>query len=181
MTRRLLAVAAIMLIATGVVLFGVQTTQAQATLSDEQRERIRTNCVTIKNTLNQLKVSDALLRVNRGQIYESMSSKLMDNFNARVSNNNLDNHGLVAVSSGYDSALNNFRSDYQTYERQLSSATRIDCTEDPDGFHFAIQNARTLREEVNSDVQRLHEYIDDYRSAVNDFRLNFERTNGEDE
>lgn len=180
MTHRIFAVAAILFIATGVVYLGVQSVQAQATLSEEQRERIRTNCVTIKNTLNQLKVSDALLRVNRGQIYESMSSKLMDNFNARVSNNNLDNRGLVAVSSGYDSALNNFRSDYQAYERQLSSAIRIDCSQDPDAFHFAIENTRALRQEVNDDVQRLHEYIDDYRAAVNDFRLNFERTSEEE-
>lgn len=179
MTHRLLAIVAILLLATSLVFVSVQSVKAQVTLSPDQRERIRSNCLTIKNTLNQLKVSDALLRVNRGQMYESMSSKLMDNFNTRISSNSFDNRGLVAVSSGYDTALNKFRSDYQAYERQLATAIRIDCSQDPDAFHFAIENGRALRLAVNADVQRLHQYINDYRAAVNDFRLNFERTSGD--
>lgn len=147
-------------------------------LSAEQTGRISANCLSIKGSLNQLHASDALLRVNRGQIYESVGSKLMGNFNARLSNNSLDNKGLVVVANEYQTALTTFRSDYQAYEKQLSVAIKIDCTKDPTGFHTALEDARTKRGLVHADVVHLNEYIHDYRSAVNDFMLNFERVTG---
>lgn len=149
-----------------------------ADLTDEQLVRISANCITIKSSLNQLHVSDALLRVNRGQIYESMGTKLMNNFNNRLGNSSLDNKGVSAVTDSYQTALATFRTDYIAYEQQLSAAMRIDCAKDPSAFHDSIANARIKRAKVHTDVLRLHEYIDDYRSAINDFMLNFERVTG---
>ncbi len=168
------------LIAT-IVLSGVvvRDSFAQTDLTDEQLKKISANCVSIKNTLNQLHASDALLRVNRGQIYEAMATKLMDRFNGRLSSNKLDATGTTAVTTSYRSALDTFRVDYQSYERQMSAAIRIDCDKKPAEFHAAIEDARTKREKVHTDVLRLHQYIDDYRSAVNDFYINFERVSGE--
>lgn len=158
---------------------GVFTNKSQAAeLSDEQKVRIQANCLSIKGSLNQLHASDALLRVNRGQIYESVGSKLMNNFNSRLSNNGLDNKGLVAVANQYQTALTNFRLNYQTYERQLSLAMKIDCTKEPTAFYNALETARAKRAIVHADVGKLNQYIDDYRSAVNDFMLNFERVTG---
>lgn len=149
-----------------------------ASLSDEQLGRISANCLSIKGSLNQLHVTDALLRVNRGQIYESVGAKLMGNFNSRLGSNGLDNKGLVAVTNSYQAALATFRTDYQAYERQLSVAIGIDCVKEPESFHYALQDARTKRTKLNTDVQRLYQYIDDYRSSVDDFMLNFERVTG---
>lgn len=148
------------------------------TLSADQITHIQTNCLSIKGSLNQLHASDALLRVNRGQIYESMGAKLMGNFNSRLDNNGLDNKGLVSVANEYQTALATFRTDYQAYEQQLSAAIKIDCTKDPTSFHSALGNARTMRSTVHGDITHLNQYIDDYRSAVNDFMLNFERVTG---
>lgn len=147
-------------------------------LTNDQISRISANCLSIQGSLNQLHASDALLRVNRGQIYESMGSKLMGNFNARLRNNGLDSKGLVVVSDEYQTALSTFRNDYQTYERQLSTAIRTDCTKDQVGFHTALQDARVKRAIVHDDILHLNQYIDDYRSAVNDFMLNFQRVTG---
>jgi hypothetical protein len=155
---------------------GVQTAQAQsAALTSEQVERIKSNCTSIKSTLNQLHVSDALLRVNRGQVYESLAAKLMDPFNARLSNNRLDAKATSAVTSSYRNALDSFRNDYRAYEEKLSSAIRIDCTNQPELFYTTVEQARTNRTKVHDDVLKLSRYIDDYRSAVDDFLLNFER------
>lgn len=157
---------------------GFTATSAQSILSDEQLQRISNNCVSIKNTLNQLHATDALLRVNRGQVYEAMSTKLMDRFNSRLTSNNLDAVGTTAVTNSYKNALATFRTDYQAYERQLSAAIKIDCDQKPAEFHAATQDAREKRDKVHQDVIRLHQYIDDYRSAVNDFLINFERVTG---
>lgn len=160
-------------------MIGVRSVSAQATLTDQQLGQISANCLSIKNVLNQLHANDALLRVNRGQIYEAMSTKLMERFNARLNSNNLDSTGTQAVTNSYRAALATFRADYQAYERQLSAAIRVDCDQHPADFHAAIEDARTKRAKVHTDVIRLHQYIDDYRSAVSDFLINFERVSGE--
>lgn len=156
--------------------FAAQTAHAQSTtLSQEQIEHIRSNCVTIKSTLSQLHASDALLRVNRGQMYESMVSKLMDPFNSRLSNNRLDAKATSVVTTGYRTSLDAFRTDYKNYEEKLSKAIRIDCANDPQALYTAVEEARVLRAKVHEDVLKLHRSIDDFRSAVGDFLLNYER------
>ncbi|HEY8992986.1 MAG TPA: hypothetical protein VIM37_04025 [Candidatus Microsaccharimonas sp.] len=157
--------------------FAIQNSHAED-LSSDQTGRIQANCLSIKGSLNQLHASDALLRVNRGQIYESVGTKLMSSFNSRLSNNSLDNKGLVVVTNQYQTALTTFRSDYQAYEQQLSATIRIDCSKEPTNFHNALLDARVKRDIVHTDVTHLNQYIDDYRSAVNDFMINFDRVTG---
>lgn len=172
------ALSALVTVAALAVFFGLfaQTAHAQSTaLTAEQVQHIKSNCTSIKSTLNQLHVSDALLRVNRGQVYESMATKLMDPFNSRLSSNRLDAKATSAVTTNYRTALDTFRSDYKDYEEKISSALRIDCSSQPELFYTTIEQARVLRVKVHSDVNKLHRYIDDYRSAVGDFLLNYER------
>lgn len=169
---RFAVVAAIVVAAT----LGIKSiANAQAVLSEKQLESIQTNCLSIKNTLDQLHASDALLRVNRGQLYESMSTRIMDRFNTRVSSNGFDAKGLLAVTKNYTNTLESFRIDYQAYERQLSLTLKIDCQKDPAVFYRSVMEARSRRAAVYDEVIRLHRYIDDYKSAANDFLLNFER------
>ena len=158
-------------------MFGTSVVQAQAVgiLSDEQKQKIVDNCVSIKNSLNQLHVSDALLRVNRGQIYESLSSKFMDRFNSRLDNNSLDNKSMLTVTGNYRTQLTAFRTNYISYEQKLTAAINIDCTDKPTEFYNTVEDARTLRNTVHVDVIKLHQIIDDYRSTVGDFLLNYER------
>jgi len=173
--HRITAVIAISLAALLVAVSLTPYAAAADDLTPEQAERIKTNCVTIKSSLSQLHASDALLRVNRGQVYESMASKLMETFNGRLSSNRLDNRAMVAVTTNYRNTLTTFRTDYIAYEKKLSEAIRIDCTTQPYTFHAALQEARTLRGAVHDDVSELHLLIDDYRSSVGGFLVNFER------
>lgn len=142
-----------------------ETTQ----LSSEQQQQIKSNCQTIKSTLNQLHVSDALLRVNRGQFYESLATKLMDRFNSRLSSNGIDVVGFTAITNRYRTSLNSFRSDYQSYENQLANAIEIDCVASPQSFHDTVQAAREKRFTVHDDIKSLNQAITDYQNAVNTF------------
>ena len=173
--RRILFVAILSLLSVGLLASFAGTSAKAEDLTPDQVAHIKSNCLSIKNSLNQLHASDALLRVNRGQTYESVASRLMDNFNNRLSVNSLDNKAMTTVTSNYRSALNKFRTDYIAYEQKLSAAIRTDCVAQPNTFHSTILEARELRETVHDDVLRLHRYIDDYRSSVGDFLLNFER------
>lgn len=157
----------------------VNKVEAQAFLTDDQLARIVVNCTSAKSTLNQLHASDALLRVNRGQMYEALGSRLMNNFNIRLTSNSLDAKGLLLVTTNYRAALETFRSSYQAYEIQLSAAIKVDCAKQPAAFYVATEDAREKRAKVHEDVVKLHQYIDDYRAAVNDFFINFERVTGD--
>lgn len=173
----LIRVATVVLLAAGALLAfsSVASAQEVPRLTDEQRSRIASNCLSIKSTLAQLHASDALLRVNRGKVYESMATKLMDSFNSRLSSNRLDAKATSAVTSSYRTALNTFRVDYRLYEEKLSATLRLDCTKEPQQFYESLESARSLRKTVHEDVLKLHRYIDDYRSAVGDFLLNYKR------
>ncbi|UTX51428.1 hypothetical protein KI440_00480 [Candidatus Saccharibacteria bacterium TM7i] len=148
---------------------------ASPELSSEQRQHIRSECTQIKGSLSQLHASDALLRVNRGQVYESMTSKLMTPFNTRLSTSGLDNKAMTTHTLQYQSALVAFRNDYILYEQKTSEALRIDCGQEPARFYQAILDARDLRSTVHDDVQKLHRIINDYGDAVGDFLLNYKR------
>lgn len=140
-----------------------------APMTDAQITQIKTSCLSVKDTLAQLHANDALLRVNRGQMYESMATKLMTRFNNRVDSNHLNSKYLVAVTQDYRAALTIFRTDYQIYEESLSSALKIDCTKEPVSFYDAVADARTKRAQVHSDVIKLHQYIDQYKTAFDEF------------
>lgn len=163
---------AMAIVLSGAALWNVAAQDANIT--PQQIEQIRGNCVSLKNTLNQLHVSDALLRVNMGQRYELMSTKLMDRFNSRVSSNNLSNIGLVFVSNGYKTALDVFRSDYKTYEENLSATIKINCDSQPSAFYEAIVTARANRSQVHTDIVNLNQFIDQYQSAVIQFEQNYQ-------
>ncbi len=166
-----------MVIALTSVLFGIVSAQA-APMTDEQIGRIRTSCVSAKNTLNQLHASDALLRVNRGQLYESMSTKLMARFNSRADSNHLDTKDLTTVTQSYGTVLTTFREDYKSYEIQLATALTIDCLKEPVSFYDAVALTRTKRAQVHVDVIKLHQYIDDYKVAFDAFAANLNKTDG---
>lgn len=173
--RRISFLALAIMFLSGLALPFASTPAGAEDLTPEQTALIKANCTSIKNSLNQLHASDALLRVNRGQVYESMNANLMSTFNDRLASNKLDNKAMTTVTSSYTTQLNTFRADYIAYEQKLSSVIKIDCSSQPNTFHTALMEARTLRGKVHSDVTKLHALIDDYRLSVNDFLLNYER------
>ena len=175
--RRLIILGLLVTAVTSAGLLSTVSAQEPPT-TDAQINRIRTNCVAVKNTLTQLHVNDALLRVNRGQLYESIATKLMSSFNGRVSSNNLDASGLVTITNGYSSTLNTFRLDYQGYEQQLSAALKIDCNKEPVAFYDSVASARSKRTQVHNDVVTLNQSIDDYQTAFTTFADNFIVTSG---
>lgn len=157
-----------LIVAAVISLASVVFVRAQDTsITGQQIEKVRSNCVSTKNTLNQLHASDALLRVNRGQVYESIQTKLMDRFNSRVASSKINNDDLISITVEYGKALNKFRQDYKLYEEGLSVAIGIDCLAEPAAFYDAIALTRLKRSYVHDDVKNLNYYIDQYQLALN--------------
>ncbi len=174
MKRPLFFAAMITLTFLGVV--GVQTVvRAQDTtpMTEEHIKRIRSNCIEAQTTLNQLHASDALLRVNRGQLYESIATKLMTPLNTRISLNKLDNTDLAAISSQYDRQLGEFRLNYQQYEEAMSKTLKINCMNQPVAFYDSVADTRTKRNLTHESTVQLHKTIRDYKTKFEEFAKKF--------
>lgn len=173
MSKKLSAICLVSVAILSIISLAVVAAQS-VPMTDQQIDLIRNNCVSTKNTLNQLHSSDALLRVNRGQIYELISTKLMEKFNSRVSDNKFNNASLVSVTNSYESMLDTFRFDYITYEKQLVLAINIDCSKQPVVFYDAVALARTDRDQVHTDVVKLNQLIDQYKLSVDQFGKDYQ-------
>lgn len=163
--------------AIGAGFFVITNAQGAEVINDSQINLIKTNCISVRDTLTRIHASDALLRVNMGQIYESISTKLMDGFNGRVVGNNLNGMDLVSVSSQYEHSLDKFRADYINYEGKMSIAISIDCTKQPVAFFDAVTSARSSRKQVGNDIKDLNQLIRDYKEAVNKLEKDFQLLN----
>lgn len=162
---------------TALLLSGVASSRLvaeQPPLPDDQLARIRVNCSSAKASLNRIHASDALMRVNQGQIYELLSTQLMARFNSRVSLNRLDSTELVGVTADYAKELNTFRQAYQVYEQQLSAALEIDCTTRPQDFYYAVADARAKRATISGEVHKLNGYLSQYRENVDSFSRSYQ-------
>lgn len=167
---------AAIIVVSGITFFAVSA--QNSALTDQQIAQISSNCLTTKNTLSQLHASDALLRVNRGQIYESMYTKLMDRFNTRVDANKFNHDDLSNTAQQYSSALDGFRTNYQAYEEQLAKTLDIDCTKQPTQFYDSVILARIKRDQVHAEVLKLNQYIDQYQLALDQFEQMYSQSFG---
>lgn len=174
-------VLAVMIALGGVGFFGsiARAESASNRLSDAQLVSIRTNCSQIKTQLDRVHSTDALLRVNRGQLYEHMGTRLMTPLNTRIAANRLDGSSLIAVTSQYESHLEEFRTSYRDYERKLSETLRVDCQKQPANFYDLLSEARTLRTKVFDATERLREDVASYAKGFDAF-ANTQKKSGEE-
>lgn len=161
--KRAFALTAIVITSLLVVAGWQAVARAQtSTPSDAHIEVIKAHCVDATASLNQLHASDALLRVNRGQVYESISTRLMIPLNSRLVLNRLDSGALVAKTAQYDRQLTAFRLAYQQYEKAMSLALAVNCKTQPVEFYQNVVDARTKRQQTHEAVVTLQATITEY-------------------
>ena len=144
--------------------------QQSDTITDSQVVKIRSQCIDLQSTLNRIHVSDALLRVNRGQLYELLSTKLMARLNSRIALNRLDSSKLVIATTEYEQHLIEFRTNYQLYEEALSGTIKTNCVNQPVAFYDQLQDVRAKRAGVFKSTEALEGSIKAYRNAFDEFK-----------
>lgn len=160
-------------------LFGVAALDASAVseesvpMTEAHIARIRSNCVEAQSVLFQLHASDAGLRVNRGQLYESISTKLMIPLNSRMILNRIDTTNLLSIATQYEQQLAAFRTQYQTYEEKMSSTLAMDCINQPVAFYDSVTDTRKQRQLTHSKTLELHKSIDKYGKEFESFARSF--------
>lgn len=151
-----------------------QVAHAQAALPEAQIEYIRQNCVTAQTTLTRLHASDALLRVNRGTLYELFSDKLMAPLNSRIALGRLGGLKLAATTLEYDRQIDVFRSSYSQYEESMSRTLKINCNDKPVEFYEGIQTTRERRQRLHEDTETLTTLLEAYKTEFESFAKEFE-------
>lgn len=169
------------LIAIGAVLIGtlfyqsvIVRADSQPPLSQDHKQRIAASCTSAISSLSQLHRSDALLRVDRGQLYEFIGTKLMARLNSRLALNSLDAGDLVAIAARYDKALQNFRDTYKIYEERLSSVLKIDCTKQQEAFYYGVADVRVKRAAVYQRIKDLNDNAFDFHKAFGKFSQEYQ-------
>lgn len=162
------------IIGVGFAVSSVVRADDAAPMTEAHIARIRSNCVSAQVALTQLHASDALMRVNRGQLFQSISTRLMVPFNSRIAKYTQQNVALVELASDYDSEFTTFSTNYQQYEEAMSRTLKIDCQNQPVSFYDSVTDTRNKRQAVHDSAQALQKTIQDYSDQFEIFAKNFQ-------
>lgn len=158
---------ALVLTLTGPAVYAVN--DSALLLSDDQISQVRANCVSSQATLTRIHENDGLMRVNLGQQYEGISTRLMTPLNGRIALNKLDGIELAKTTVAYNKEIDTFRNLYQDYEQTVTTALQMNCRNQPVGFYDSVMLARDKRQMVHESVIKLQEYVKQYRAQFTDF------------
>ncbi len=139
-------------------------------ITDSQIAMIKTHCTDLQASLNRLHQSDTLLRFNRGELYRTISDKLMVPLNQRIASNQLDGSTLVQITANYNTSYQTFFDSYKVYEVSLSAALSTDCVRQPTTFYDQVADARAKRIALHTASVRLVELAGQYKKSFGDFR-----------
>ncbi len=167
MYRSIVLIFASLLLITGPI---VRAEDQVVILDDAQIKRIRTNCLDVQSTLERVHASDALARVNLGQRYENISTKLMAPLNSRIAFNRLDNVELTKTTVEFNTELDNFRTLYQQYEQTMLRAIQLKCRDQPVSFYDTITLSREHRLAVHESVVKLGGLLKQYGTQFETFK-----------
>ncbi len=171
--RRFTAFLVLATLVTGIFAAAPVAKAEETRMTESHIERIKSNCVEAQTQLSRIHTNDALLRVNRGQLYERLLTKLMSPFNSRVALNNLNGASLVATTATYEQQLMEFRANYQQYEEAMSATLKINCINQPVAFYDSVTDVRMKRSQVHVNTQQLQRTIEAYSAEFASFVVSF--------
>ncbi len=146
-----------------------KTTHAQTTeLTPEKQTIIEQSCVSAQTVLQRIQHNDAATRVNRGQGYETLVSRLMTPLNSRATSRGYNDSAslMVDTTKRYQQGLENFKDHYKAYDDAISASLKVKCKQEPAKFYGYIEEARRQRQNLASDVGNLSGLIGEYRENV---------------
>jgi len=156
--------------------FGMKASAA-TTITPEKVARIRMRCVENQAVLNRLQTTDVFLRNDRGNLYRTISDKLMVPLNRRIAANSLDAGPLLKITSDYNEEYSRFFDAYVVYDNSLSKLRSINCDREPVAFYNALLDTRDKRAKLAASNQAIRELIRQYGLAFTNFKTEFESRN----
>lgn len=150
-----------------------QPAHAEIVITEAQMERIRNTCIENQATLNRLHQTDAFLRNDRGNLYRTISDKLMVPFNRRLASNQLDGSKFLTITADYNKAYTKFYDAYIEYDNAMVKLLAVDCVKQPVSFYNALLEARAKRVALSSVNQVITGLIKEYQATFTTFKASF--------
>ena len=174
---RLKLLTAVALIMGAFFIWSERPVSAATTITPEIISRIEDRCTENQAALNRLHQTDAFIRINRGNLYRTISDKLMVPLNRRLASNQLDGAALLTVTSNYNQEYNRFYRAYIEYDNALSEVLETDCKRQPVAFYNALLDAREKRAVLSASNVKIKELIRQYGTDFTTFKTTFEKEN----
>ena len=124
---------------------------AESKLTKEQSAKLSESCGTIRQNLKNLQRTDSRARTYFGSIYETVSTKYL--------NNDLANSELLNLQASIAAARADFAEDFITYSKSLENLIAIDCRLEPENFYKKLLETRKKRATVAADVKLLNNFL----------------------
>ena len=154
-----------------------QPANASTIITPEAIEKIKNRCTENQAALNRLHQTDAFLRINRGELYRTVSDKLMVPLNRRLAANQLDAGSLLTITADYNKEYRTFFNAYIQYDNAMTKLLSIDCTKEPVAFYNALLDAREKRTKLSKSNLAIKELVRQYGVSFTDLKANYERQN----
>lgn len=154
---------AALLIGGGAQLAYAQDSSDPVILTESQTQAIIDSCNVSKIALADVHYSDAATRVNLGQEYANLTTRLMAPLNSRISLAGRDGVELTRITADYNGERTDFIEAYKRYDDSMSAALAIDCRRNPAEYYAAIDVARERRAEVREISRQLNSLARQYQ------------------
>ena len=144
----------------------VEAQSVDATADSEIIKTLDRNCSSVRVAIKNIHTNDALTRVNVGQRYNSISTKLMARLNGRLAINKLDSSKLVNITNEFESTRLKFNSNYNDYDTAMTDLQRANCSNNVADYYQKLTVAREARNKLSEDVKILDELLVRYKEEV---------------
>lgn len=167
MRRRLNSLVFVALVIASAAVFPASVFAQQSKLTTEYIDKIRRNCISAQVTLQRVQYSDVVVRINRGQAYDELMTKLIEPFNSRAALNKLSQaSSLTEKTTAIQNALSTFKQRYVDYEDTLSKTLGIKCQDTPVTFYDSLTRTRELRSALGGDLRAIKAAIETYKQEI---------------
>ena len=143
-----------------------------------QVRAIQARCSSLHVTMSRIQHNDALLRVNVGQAYNTISSHLMARLNSRLALEKIDSAQLVSIAQRFEAERKQFAARYNEYETLITGLVKIQCRDVPGYYYSQLLKARDARQMVGTSVGALKELMVQYRTAVEGLKGTLQEASG---
>jgi hypothetical protein len=119
-------------------------------VSNAQLQTIAKKCAIAQTGLQDIKTKDKSKIEDRRQAYTDLASKL-STIIGHLERQNIDVTNLKSEQVKFNSNINQYLTDAETYKTALDDAVVMDCAADPAGFEATLVGARQLRSQLSND------------------------------